>query len=202
MVGGLTATPFLRRRTGIGQPPDRQPSRSESPQRCSSRGQPRSDRNGPQKRECLCRQAFAVWSWSSIRSWPDLLYPLSIRSLPYVMVRVTLCALSRKPSQESRHGGKSVAVETRSQPLCGQCGARLARDNSGVLCATCQRGARDIRVHAPLVPPGFWLFPKLRAALASKHIGRVSYMYRTTHAMEKCSPRRLSPGGLVSARPN
>ncbi len=61
-----------------------------------------------------------------------------------------------------------------------RCGARLARDNPGILCAPCQRTVRDRTVGAPDVPPGFWqASAQLRDALDAWHMGRVIAAYRT-----------------------
>ena len=60
--------------------------------------------------------------------------------------------------------------------MCGHCGARLARDNSGAWCSACSRSAR---LGPPKVPRGFWDVAHMRDALASWHMGRVIYAYRT-----------------------
>ncbi|WP_250285571.1 MULTISPECIES: helix-turn-helix domain-containing protein [unclassified Frankia] len=61
-----------------------------------------------------------------------------------------------------------------------RCGARLARDNHGVLCAPCQRAVRDRIIRAPDVPPDFWeSSEQLRDALHAWHMGRVIAAYRS-----------------------
>ena len=60
------------------------------------------------------------------------------------------------------------------------CGTRLARDNHGERCATCQRKVAAAAVAIPpSVPPEFWQHPTMRDALASWHMGRVFYAYRS-----------------------
>ncbi|MFD4573542.1 helix-turn-helix domain-containing protein [Streptomyces sp. NPDC058417] len=60
------------------------------------------------------------------------------------------------------------------------CGTRLARDNQGERCTTCQRkAAASAVVSPPDVPVEFWQHERMREALASWHMGRVFYAYRT-----------------------
>lgn len=59
------------------------------------------------------------------------------------------------------------------------CGTRLARDNRGTLCASCQRRRETTVVsQPPVVPAEFWQDDRLREALASWHMGQVFYAYR------------------------
>lgn len=59
------------------------------------------------------------------------------------------------------------------------CGTRLARDNHGKRCATCQRKAGPAAVaDSPSVPVEFWQHDRMREALASWHMGQVFYAYR------------------------
>lgn len=60
------------------------------------------------------------------------------------------------------------------------CGTRLARDNHGERCATCQRKAAAAAVaNAPSVPMEFWQHERMREALDAWHMGQVFYSYRT-----------------------
>ena len=60
------------------------------------------------------------------------------------------------------------------------CGTRLARDNRGTSCAVCLRQHQLTAVtQPPVVPLEFWQDDHLREALASWHIGRVFYAYRS-----------------------
>ncbi|MER6626783.1 helix-turn-helix transcriptional regulator [Streptomyces sp. NPDC000987] len=60
------------------------------------------------------------------------------------------------------------------------CGTRLARDNHGERCATCQRKAAVAAVaHPPIVPQDFWEAERMREALDAWHMGHVFYVYRT-----------------------
>ncbi|MFE3858440.1 helix-turn-helix domain-containing protein [Streptomyces griseorubiginosus] len=60
------------------------------------------------------------------------------------------------------------------------CGTRLARDNHGERCATCQRKtAASAAATPPGVPLEFWQHERMRDALASWHMGQVFYAYRT-----------------------
>lgn len=67
------------------------------------------------------------------------------------------------------------------QPVryCDRCGARLARDNRETRCAGCRHGARDALLKPPSVPREFWDTDQMRDALATWHIGRVIFAYRT-----------------------
>src|SRR5262245_56731768 len=66
-----------------------------------------------------------------------------------------------------------------SERSCRQCETHLARDNVDHLCATCRRRARDVLIRPPEVPAWFWDAPEMRAALASRHMGRVVHAFRT-----------------------
>lgn len=57
------------------------------------------------------------------------------------------------------------------------CGTRLARDNQGERCATCQR--RAAVADPPSVPSEFWQHPTMREALDRWHMGHVFYAYRS-----------------------
>jgi hypothetical protein len=59
-----------------------------------------------------------------------------------------------------------------------QCGARLARDNSDTLCASCRKKARDETLGAPQVPAEFWETDLMQQALASWHMGHICAAYR------------------------
>jgi transcriptional regulator with XRE-family HTH domain len=59
---------------------------------------------------------------------------------------------------------------------CERCGVRLARDNSDVQCSSCRRSSA---LKAPEVPRDFWNAVPMQHALATRHIGRVVYVYRT-----------------------
>jgi tetratricopeptide (TPR) repeat protein len=61
---------------------------------------------------------------------------------------------------------------------CCFCGTRLARDNTGVHCAPCEKRAQALRARPPDVPPEFWTTGPMREALASRHMGRVIAAYR------------------------
>jgi len=62
---------------------------------------------------------------------------------------------------------------------CARCKRRLAVDNPQAMCGTCQRAAVDARVRPPEVPPEFWTLDQMSDALATWHMGRVIYAYRT-----------------------
>lgn len=59
-----------------------------------------------------------------------------------------------------------------------RCGTRLARDNGGNRCASCQAKLRDLVTRPPLVPASFWATDAMREALASWHMGGVIAAYR------------------------
>ncbi len=62
---------------------------------------------------------------------------------------------------------------------CDRCGTRLARDNRSSRCAGCSHGARDALLKPPSVPREFWNADQMRDALATWHMGRVIFAYRT-----------------------
>jgi hypothetical protein len=67
----------------------------------------------------------------------------------------------------------------RKQAQHCRCGTRLAADHAALLCASCQRQSSADLTGAPAVPPDFWFTPRMRDALASRHIGRIIHAYRT-----------------------
>lgn len=60
-----------------------------------------------------------------------------------------------------------------------RCGTRLARDNTTGLCGACTTQARDLYSEPPAVPHSFWHTAAMQEALASWHMGRVIYAFRT-----------------------
>lgn len=60
-----------------------------------------------------------------------------------------------------------------------RCGTRLAKDNSGRQCASCERLSRDRLITPPEVPSEFWQTEQFREAFAAQHMGWVSRAYRT-----------------------
>lgn len=60
---------------------------------------------------------------------------------------------------------------------CQSCGTKLAWDNTGDLCASCQRSRRS-ELGPPCVPAEFWESPALQEAFAEAHIGKVFHAYR------------------------
>ncbi|WP_198037058.1 helix-turn-helix domain-containing protein [Nocardia sp. BMG51109] len=69
--------------------------------------------------------------------------------------------------------------EPEQQRYCARCGSRLNRYNAEILCGPCNLTARDEALHPPTVPPDFWQTDKIRDALATWHMGRVIFAYRT-----------------------
>ena len=72
------------------------------------------------------------------------------------------------------------------------CGTRLAKDNSGHQCASCERLSRDKLIAPPEVPPEFWQTEQFEEAFAVQHMGWVARAYRTHpyhHAV-------YGPGGI------
>lgn len=62
---------------------------------------------------------------------------------------------------------------------CDRCGSRLARDNRDDRCSACRHPARDTLLGPPDVSREFWDTDQMRDALATWHMGRVIYAYRT-----------------------
>jgi transcriptional regulator with XRE-family HTH domain len=62
---------------------------------------------------------------------------------------------------------------------CTRCGGRLAADNPRKRCSPCQSAALEAAARPPAVPPDFWQLDKMRDALATWHMGRVLFAYRT-----------------------
>src|SRR5215468_10029529 len=77
---------------------------------------------------------------------------------------------------------------------CAECGARLARDNHGRVCASCQRRHTNASgpTEAPDLSLDFWSSDAMRSVLETWHIGRVIRAYRVSIAGETIS------GGVVS----
>ncbi len=61
---------------------------------------------------------------------------------------------------------------------CAACGVRLAGDNTRAHCAPCERATRTLIAEPPRVLPQFWDHRTMKAALASRHMGRVIRAYR------------------------
>jgi transcriptional regulator with XRE-family HTH domain len=59
---------------------------------------------------------------------------------------------------------------------CEHCGNRLAQDNTESSCSAC---LRHTALRPPPLPPEFWDTDLMRDALATWHMGRVVYAYRT-----------------------
>lgn len=70
--------------------------------------------------------------------------------------------------------GDSAAPRT-----CAQCGTRLRRGNSALLCDPCQRSSHTMDLLAPMLPLEFWQEADMRRALAAHDLGAVSRLYRT-----------------------
>lgn len=70
-------------------------------------------------------------------------------------------------------------VTTRPVRYCDRCGTRLAYDNRDTRCSMCGRATRDAQLKPPSVPEGFWDTDQMRDALATWHMGRVIFGYRT-----------------------
>ena len=70
-----------------------------------------------------------------------------------------------------------------TQPVryCDRCGGRLARDNTDTRCSAC-RSTRDMLLGPPAVSREFWDTDQMRDALATWHMGRVIFAYRTHRA--------------------
>lgn len=68
---------------------------------------------------------------------------------------------------------------TQPARYCNLCGRRLARDNSDARCAPCLRAEPGSPLKPPSVPTEFWDTDQMRDALATWHMGRVIYAYRT-----------------------
>jgi transcriptional regulator with XRE-family HTH domain len=68
-----------------------------------------------------------------------------------------------------------VATE-QSARSCDRCGVRLAGDNTDMRCSSCRRSSA---LKPPVVPRDFWNTTQMQHALATRHIGRVIYVYRT-----------------------
>lgn len=62
---------------------------------------------------------------------------------------------------------------------CARCGTRLNGYNTDSLCGPCEVTTRSARLKPPGVPTTFWQTDQIRDALATWHMGRVIYAYRT-----------------------
>lgn len=68
---------------------------------------------------------------------------------------------------------------SQEQRYCARCGSRLNRYNPEPLCAPCESASRGERQQPPSVPGDFWHTDQIRDALATWHMGRVIFAYRT-----------------------
>ncbi len=89
-----------------------------------------------------------------------------------------------------------------TQRYCARCGTRLNHYNAGTLCAPCELVCRDHRQQPPLLPPAFWLTDQMRDALATWHMGRVIFAYRTHPFHGRALPQELVANwlGLTQAQ--
>ncbi len=86
---------------------------------------------------------------------------------------------------------------------CRGCGARLARDNTATHCTACARRMSAAAGAPPAVPGVFWDSDVIRAALASRHIGRVirAYRYHPHHGGRPLPQQRVGGWlGLTQAQ--
>ena len=65
------------------------------------------------------------------------------------------------------------------QRYCARCGSRLSRYNPSPLCGACEVMARGQGHYPPALPPAFWETDQMRDALATWHMGRVIFAYRS-----------------------
>lgn len=88
----------------------------------------------------------------------------------------------------------------KQQPLfnryCGGCGARLSHYNTETLCGSCETKARDRLQQPSRVPPGFWQTDQMHDALATWHMGRVIFAYRTHPFHDRPLPQGTVAGWL------
>lgn len=75
------------------------------------------------------------------------------------------------------------------QRYCARCGKRLSSYNAESLCGSCEVSVRDELLEPPAVPPAFWHTDQMRDALATWHLGRVIYAYRTHPFHGRCLPQ-------------
>lgn len=84
------------------------------------------------------------------------------------------------------------------------CKARLARDNPGDLCASCLSAKpASLTPCAPKVSLEFWDLPAMRAALASRHMGKVirEFRHHPAHGRRPLSQDRIAGcAGLTQAQ--
>src|SRR5712691_5086604 len=73
-------------------------------------------------------------------------------------------------------GGKDTMNS--GAPRYCQCGSRLARDNAGSRCGSCERDAARQRAEPPVVPASFWDTESFRDAFAAQHMGHVARAFR------------------------
>jgi hypothetical protein len=62
---------------------------------------------------------------------------------------------------------------------CRRCGSRLANDNRTGVCSPCTVAGAGSDLAPPYLPDGFWYRPEMRAALETRHFGKVLAAYRT-----------------------
>lgn len=79
----------------------------------------------------------------------------------------------------------------RTERYCARCGSRLNRYNLESRCAPCEIALRDERQQPSPVPPAFWQTDQMRDALATWHMGRVIYAYRTHPFHHRPLPQEL-----------
>lgn len=74
---------------------------------------------------------------------------------------------------------------------CARCGSRLNRYNLETVCDPCGSQTHDELQLPPSVPPVFWQTDQMRDALATWHMGRVIFAYRTHPYHDKPIPQEL-----------
>ncbi|MGO4649946.1 helix-turn-helix domain-containing protein [Nocardia sp. 2YAB30] len=88
------------------------------------------------------------------------------------------------------------------QRYCARCGTRLNNYNLESFCAPCESASRDERQGPPHLPPAFWQTDQMRDALATWHMGRMIFAYRTHPFHGRALPQELVANwlGLTQAQ--
>ncbi|WP_245717414.1 XRE family transcriptional regulator [Nocardia jejuensis] len=72
-----------------------------------------------------------------------------------------------------------MTQDPQSNRYCTRCGTRLSQYNTETCCGSCETKSREQLESPYRTPPGFWHTDQIRDALATWHMGRVIFAYRT-----------------------
>ena len=103
-----------------------------------------------------------------------------------------------EPTPALRQSGLEMPRHGATQH-CRSCGAQLARDNAGLLCAGCARRAHEAALRPPELPLGFWDTEEFKRPFSERHIGLICRAYREHPSHQALFGRGGIPQSVIGA---